>query len=347
MINLDELLAPVSAEAPCGDDPWSTGVLAELETMAQGKPETQFSKEEEADWPRLETRALAVAETTKDLRVAAILTATLLRTDGLVGFHEGIRLIRGYLENFWPAVFPLLDATEDNDPSERINALSNLSVSLGSDGDLLKVIFALRKVPLLSAPRSGRFALEHYLAVQDPGTWPASAGTVPTEALLDAAKRELGDEAVAAVAAKAREISADLKSIEQLFKEQAGPALFPSFESVQRELKQVLAWLGHAEPAENNATEAGSAAETNARSDGGGQSFGGAVRNREDVLRALDSIISYYQNCEPSSPVPFLLMRAKRIVPMDFLQLMNELTPEARDKINLLIGAVEAAAESS
>lgn len=340
MIKLDELLAPVRADAPCGDDPWATGVLSELETLTLGKPETQFSKAEEPDWVQLKVRVLEVARTTKDLRVGSILTATLLRTDGLKGFLSGIQLLRGYLENFWPGVFPLLDAAENNDPSERVNALSNLAAPWGSDGDLLKIIPGLRKVPVLAAPRTGRYGLEHYLAVREPASWPADAGPAPTLALLDAAKKELGAEAVAAVAATVREISADLKAIERLFKEKAGEDQFPSFEPVQRECKQILGWLGGA--------EAGAAGESPVAGDGAaggsaGPSFGGAVNNRTDVLRALESVIAYYRTHEPASPVPFLLTRAIRIVPMDFLQVMNELTPEVREKIIMLVGAVESA----
>ena len=338
MINLDELLAPVREGAPCGDDPWATGVLSELETLVQGKPETQFSKAEEPDWVQLKARALAVAKETKDLRVASILVAALLRTEGLNGFRSGIQLIRSYVEKYWAEVYPVLDATDENDPSERISALTNLAAPLSTDGDLLKIITGLRKVPLLSAPRTGRFALEHYLAVREQTAWPAEAGPAPSLALLDAAKREVGAEGVAAVAETAQGIVADLKAIEALFKEKAGAALFPSFQALQAEFKHIQSWLGGAGAA------AGEAVPENAGAGAaGGPSFGGAVRNRADALRALEAVIAYYQSCEPSSPVPYLLKRAIRIVPMDFLEVMNELTPEAREKINMLVGAVESA----
>ena len=73
----------------------------------------------------------------------------------------------------------------------------------------------------------------------------------------------------------------------------------------------------------------------------GGAAIGGVVRNRDDVLRALDAVISYYRNFEPSSPVPFLLKRAIRLATMDFMEVMNELTPEAREKIILVVGSVD------
>jgi type VI secretion system protein ImpA len=326
MIPIDKLLAPVREGAPCGDDPWPTAVLSGLETLVQGKPETQFSKAEDPDWVALRTRALEVADSTKDLRVAGILASALLHTDGLPGLGWSTRLIRGYIEQYWSEVFPLLDATEDNDPSERINALTNLAAPLGTDGDMLKIVSTLRKTPLLQAPRVGRYSLEHYLAAKQLMPWPEDAGTAPTMALLDAARLEVGAEAAAAVATTVRDVLADLETIETIFKEKAGPTQFPSFEPLRRELRQIGAWL------------TGGAA--------GGPGFSGAVRNRAEALRALEAIIAYYQRSEPSSPVPFLLRRAARIVPMDFLEVMKELTPEAQEKILTVVGAVDSTAPS-
>ncbi|HWA24645.1 MAG TPA: type VI secretion system protein TssA [Lacunisphaera sp.] len=345
MIPIEELLAPVRADAPCGDDPWATAVLSELETLIKGKPADQFSAAEEPDWPALRKRTLEVAATTKDLRVGCILAATLLRVEGLAGFQSGIQLIRGYTERYWTAVFPLLDASDNNDPTERVNALGSLSVPIETDGDILRIVAGLRKTPLLSAPRTGRFGLEHHLAVKNQTPWPAEAGNAPTESLLDAAKQEVGPEAVAAVVTATNEILADLAAIEKLFKENAGPAAFPSFELLRKELKQIVSWLdvGAAAAPEGEAGAAGGTAAAG----GGGPSIGGAVRNREDVLRALEAVIAYYRVSEPSSPVPFLLRRAIRIVPMDFLEVMNELTPEVREKINMLVGAMESSAERS
>jgi type VI secretion system protein ImpA len=47
----------------------------------------------------------------------------------------------------------------------------------------------------------------------------------------------------------------------------------------------------------------------------------------------------YYRRFEPSSPVPFLLARAQRLVYMDFVQILNDMTPEALDKLKVIIGS--------
>ncbi len=76
------------------------------------------------------------------------------------------------------------------------------------------------------------------------------------------------------------------------------------------------------------------------RSPGSGEegSDGGVIRSRQDVTRALERICEYYARTEPSSPLPFLLRRAQRLVDMNFIQIVDELTPEARATLDTIIG---------
>ena len=350
MSSIDSLLAPVREDAPCGDDPSSSGALYELETAIQGKPETQFSPAEEPDWKEFESRVREVAATTKDLRVAALLTAGLLRTRGLNGLRDGFRLIRGYLENFWEQAYPLLDASDNNDPTERINALTSLAAPIATDGDLLKIIVGLRKAPLISVPRAGVFTLEHYLHVKGLIPWPATAGQAPTSGLLDGAVKEAGSEIVTVLATATSEILADLAAIETIFKQKAGPSQFPTFDPLRKELKLLAAWLPLPGAPESPAADSAVAgAQAGGGSGGtaaaGGPSIGGVVRSRDDVIKALDAIMAYYRTYEPSSPAPFLLHRVKRIVQMNFMELITELTPETMDRIMMLTGPLQDSSE--
>ena len=52
--------------------------------------------------------------------------------------------------------------------------------------------------------------------------------------------------------------------------------------------------------------------------------------SREDVLRALDLVIDYYRRREPGSAVPLLIERARRMVPMTFMEAIGDLAPDAR-----------------
>jgi type VI secretion system protein ImpA len=56
------------------------------------------------------------------------------------------------------------------------------------------------------------------------------------------------------------------------------------------------------------------------------------------VIKALDKICQYYDRHEPSSPLPLLLKRAKRLASKNFLEIVQDLSPEALAQIQALGG---------
>jgi len=52
------------------------------------------------------------------------------------------------------------------------------------------------------------------------------------------------------------------------------------------------------------------------------------ARTRDDAIRLLEQIGTYYRLAEPSSPVPFLTERARSFAQRDFLSLLKEVLPE-------------------
>ena len=57
------------------------------------------------------------------------------------------------------------------------------------------------------------------------------------------------------------------------------------------------------------------------------QPMTGQINSQEDVIRVLDMACEYFKQHEPSSPVPLLLQRAKRLVAKDFMEILRDLTP--------------------
>jgi type VI secretion system protein ImpA len=64
----------------------------------------------------------------------------------------------------------------------------------------------------------------------------------------------------------------------------------------------------------------------------------GEIGDRADVLRMLDKLITYYQRNEPSSPVPLLLERARRLVPKSFLEILEDLAPDGMAQLKVIKG---------
>jgi len=64
----------------------------------------------------------------------------------------------------------------------------------------------------------------------------------------------------------------------------------------------------------------------------------GEIRSPQDVRFALERICRYYEQYEPSSPVPLLLRRAQRLVSKRFVDIVQDLTPNAISDIELISG---------
>ena len=64
----------------------------------------------------------------------------------------------------------------------------------------------------------------------------------------------------------------------------------------------------------------------------------GMITSRQEVIACLDRIIEFYDRTEPASPVPYLARRMRRMVPMDFLKLMEDLAPSGLKEFRLLAG---------
>lgn len=66
-----------------------------------------------------------------------------------------------------------------------------------------------------------------------------------------------------------------------------------------------------------------------------------SVRNRADVITAMDSIIRYYTDNEPASPVPVMLRRVRNWVNKDFLEVMRDIAPAQADELTRLLVSPE------
>jgi len=105
---------------------------------------------------------------------------------------------------------------------------------------------------------------------------------------------------------------------------------------VLKEVEQTInERLGISAPAEGGqaAGEAAGAGEAAA-----GPAIAGEIRSPEDVIRVLDKIVDYYRRAEPSSPVPLLVNRAKKLVRKSFMEIIQDLTPESVRQIEVISG---------
>jgi type VI secretion system protein ImpA len=317
----EALLQPITPEQPCGDNLEDTELLASFDSyrlFGQSNPldASGDGAPPPPDWTAIRARSNEALRKSKDLRLLAHLGAALLRTDGIPAFAATLNVASQWLETNWAKVYPLVD----EDAILRRNALNNFA-------DPMAIVDRLRRVPLVNSRQHGKFSLRdidiatHHL---QPGKDDTPVDENQINAAFDAMPLEeltlLHDSVATAVAA--------VRKIDSTMREAAGSEATPSFDPLTTPLARMNQMLRTRLASRTGGAEAaaggdGSAAET------GGAPLSGVVKSRQDAIRALDAITAFYRQAEPSSPIPLLLERAKRLVSKDFLEVLADIAPDA------------------
>ncbi len=332
MINIEELLQPISEEAPCGMDLSYDPAMHEFEELLRGKPETQFSAAEEPRWDHVRDRCVELLHRSKNLRIAVVLCLALLRTEGVTGFRDGLVLLKRLIEQYWSELYPRLDPDDANDPTERVNILAAMLVPLNSFDDSMQFLLRLRQAKLTDSPKVGRFSMDQLVP---PGGAPGIDA-----AQVQAAFRDTPPEKLQALAMALTESTGAASAIDDFLTSTIGASHAPDWKSLQMALteikKTVSPFIGQGgfEVVVESAGEGGA---PNPMA-GAPPAVNGAIQSRQDVARAIDRICDYYSQAEPSSPVPLLLRRAQRLAEMNFLEIITELSPEALAPVQNVTG---------
>ncbi|MFO0902434.1 MAG: type VI secretion system protein TssA [Pirellulales bacterium] len=62
------------------------------------------------------------------------------------------------------------------------------------------------------------------------------------------------------------------------------------------------------------------------------------ITSRDNAIKALDRVCQYFEKFEPSSPLPLLLRRAKRLSTKSFLEILKDISPGGLDQAQTLGG---------
>jgi type VI secretion system protein ImpA len=331
---IEKLLAPVSAEQPAGPDLGYDPRQDELETLLKGKAEVEIGNirhaAEPPDWGELKGKSAELFEQTKSLRVATILCCSMLQTAGIPGFRDGLQLIRGLLENFWSTMYPRLDPEDNNDPTQRLNLLGSLTAPRGSlMTGWMSILDYLFAAPLCRPRGSSAVSYEQLHAARLKASGVEGAPTdAPSLDALGSALRSCSDQVQSTRTALQECIEAG-EGIDQFLTNTLGATGTINFDELLKSLREMAnslePYLSGGGSPEQPAASVSDGEGAAAPAAGATIVVSGSIRSREDVVRALDRICDYYQQVEPSSPVPFLLRRAQKLATMDFVQAVQEL----------------------
>ena len=349
-LDIASLVEPIAEETPAGQDPaLHDGVYQALQQTIKGRVEYKVVGDDEVrvyhppEWKTVYDEALDCASRTRDLRVCIMLMRAAASNEGPAGLSAGIELLRETVTRFWDELHPALD-TDTDDSSEqvfrRVTALNELADRSG-------ILRDLQDIPILEARGIGSFGLRAINLAQGKVS-PNPGEEVPEAGLIQGAlNSDSGIEERRATIAKARQA---LDSLDQALRERlAGDA--PDLAPLGRMLDEMATTLGGttaaaapqggAAPGATSAATGGNGAapvQAAAPAQAPAPAAPEELNSREQVLASLDKILDYYARCEPASPIPLLIKRIKRLVPMDFLGLMEDLAPSAVKQIKEIGG---------
>lgn len=332
---LESLLGPSADGSAAGIELDGTLELSALE-LAAAEPEDAVvpgvERSDGRNWRDVRDQARALLARSKDLRVAASLVRALLQLEGLPGFCAGVGFMCELAERYWDVVYPPLDP-EEGDAIMRANALQEVV-----SGPFLT---QLRVAPLFGSDRRLKATANDVLVATGNPLGKAELSPAPSHlvfGVLDALGPTKLQEHVDLLADTRRRLTALLDVV---FARTGSRLQLGALIKIENHGASGLLDAIHRALSDETARLAKGSAPKAAASPTNGDAeprSSAEISRREDVILMLERICAYYARVEPSSPVPLLLRRAKRLVPMDFLEIVRDLADQGLAQVGNVAG---------
>ncbi|KMK65238.1 type VI secretion system protein TssA [Puniceibacterium sp. IMCC21224] len=369
-MDIGRLLTPIKDDLPSGVELRNDARFHSIERRmdpaardARHNPDGSVSDAvPNVDWQGILDDGQALAEDGRDLRLLTILVRALYNVGGFSDLAQGLGLLTDSVTQFWDSLHPALRERDDAKAAAlpRLNAIRQLeNDENGLLGDLrFGIMLNARGIgPLtgddLAAGTQSDFEMLNQAA--------SGLNQAEKDALVAAHGQRVNrvTAATRALAAEEAERAADmldgLKACEAAiaaltaavddkggFGSQPGLSLteLASFLQLCRKtIEKAVAATGTdatlVEDSPAAVAPAGQATPVSAAS------ASGTINSRRDVETSLDRIIGFYERTEPSSPIPHLARRMRRMVAMDFLELMEEIAPSGLKEFRSIAGVDE------
>lgn len=380
VIDLALWLNPLDGENPSGVDLRNDPAFHELERLTEQQKKIEYQGNDKSevdvpiDWPAVLAKAEELRTHGRDLRLLVIVTRALANEHRLAGLTHGLTLIVQTFDQHWETMHPALrsGATPRDAALRRINALTDLQNS--QDGllkDLRKMtFFAPRAIGPVLGEDLEKGSLEERVMLLEA----ASGLNAAEKAALASAHSQLLNRVRSACATQIDQAGAEMTSL--ITDARAAIAALDAVEAalnarveggatapeLKRFLQRVLTTLERnsaagatangaakpvsapAEPATpaRNGHGADPMASVASYAEPASSSLPDRISSRDDVVKCLDLVVAFYDRTEPSSPIPHLARRVRRMVHMDFVELMEDLAPSGLKEFRLLAGVPDA-----
>ena len=337
-------LEEISPEEPCGPNLEYDPVFLELEQAILGKPEVQYgdviTPAVPPDWKAVNKLALELLGRSRDLRIAGPLLRAALALRGIVGLADGLLLVQQLLLERWDTVHPQLDPDDDMDPMLRINSLAILA-------EMTTTIKEIKESSLVVLPGLGPLTLRD-LDVALGELSPADGVEKVSLASISLAMHDLNSELFSRTFEALKRAYDSAIGIEKVLLQKVGASQTLNLDLLVKSLKRGRDFFAEcqaqisgveSESASDGDSESEPGSSADGRSAKGKKGISGEILTRDDVANTIEKICAYYQKYEPSSPVPLVLQRAKRLVKKNFFEIMEDLAPDGLHQVTMVAGA--------
>ena len=297
MLDIEQLLTPVSPASPCGED---LSFSSELDAIAQARKADDPSLEQgpwvttlkEADWKFVAKRCAQLIETrSKDLQLAVWLAEASAKTDGLRGLGDSLLLIAALCERYWEGLYPL----PEDGYEQRIGNLCWITARIPQ---------LVKECPITEG---AAFSMQDFEAARAHGP----------EAMADAEaqRRRSSRTFYENLMRDCDHCAAALGDLERIMDDKLGTD-GPAFSAAKAALNDLIHFVSPgaresgALQQEKAAAAAAPAAAQPAAASAPAKANDGPVQSRAQALAQLRAVAEFFRRTEPHSPVAYLAEKA-------------------------------------
>lgn len=372
--DFEVLFKPISAESPCGEDlrfSFDYDALMEARRSDDQFADTIGGNLKTADWDEVYERGIRLLTTqTKDLQIAVWMVEALINLYGLVGLRDGLKLVEGIMSQFWGHLHPQPD--DDNDFEGRANALSWMDREVSS---LITQIPFSQGVSNHTYSFAQWKEAEKYklpdtsfgLSGEEQMKYEELKAEAEAEGKITSEQWKLGEtttsrEFYQTLCSILGECQSAFLELDRVIDDRFGryapglnhlkKILTEMQDLVTRILKDkgcIPAATASSPQVDQTALPPPSQFANNSFPSPNGQGYnpaetGGAqygpIRSRQDALKMLADVATYYRQAEPHSPIPYLIERAIRWSNLSLQEWLREAlkSDEALGNVQDLLG---------
>lgn len=351
--DFNQLREPISSDAPAGENLEYDARFVEMMRLGEGTREQQYGstiiEAQPPEWRAIENLASQLLAETKDLRLAVMLVESMTHSEGMEGLAKGLELVRAWVCDFWDSVHPQLDEEDGNDPFVRVNSLARLC-------EPERLLSQIGSMPLVRAEPHTVVTMDHVSRAtgEHRGTGVSSDRITPMEIEAAFMSLPLGD--LRRLHETSEQAETSLHHTVQFLEQHAHQGIWNANplsdqlagctallkQHLRKRLSmsdEAVASVAPAKKPEATDDDGGWTAENIDRSISNLSRI--RVDSRADAAEVIEAASRYFEVHEPSSPVPLLLRRARRLINQDFVGILRDLAPDALVQAKNLEGDVD------